>query len=141
MRLHYANLDLASALSASTSAAISERIGERSWFLGEWLLTNVAFGFRADEEEHFSRWHAVLDVCARPGFGRDELVDLKRNVIPDWARSWVDATNGADFDLVGLSSTFEQNVATLGLGRQIKESHPAGTLAYGGASFGGDMGP
>ena len=49
----------------------------------------------------------------------------------DWGR----------YSVVGFSSTFQQNVASLALARRIKERFPMVKVVFGGANFEGEMGP
>ena len=49
----------------------------------------------------------------------------------DWSRSRI----------VGFSSTFAQQIASLWLARRIKTAHPEVTIVFGGANCDGDMGP
>jgi ribosomal peptide maturation radical SAM protein 1 len=44
------------------------------------------------------------------------------------------------FDVVGFSSTFCQNIAALALARRIHERHPGAHIVFGGANCEGDMG-
>lgn len=37
------------------------------------------------------------------------------------------------YDVVGFTSTFEQNIASLALARRVKEAHPRGTVVFGGS--------
>jgi ribosomal peptide maturation radical SAM protein 1 len=46
----------------------------------------------------------------------------------------------SDYDLVGFTSTFEQNLASLALARRVKEAHPDILVAFGGANWEGEMG-
>jgi ribosomal peptide maturation radical SAM protein 1 len=44
------------------------------------------------------------------------------------------------YDVVGFSSTFSQNIASLALARRIHERHPKVHIVFGGANCEGDMG-
>ncbi|AKT40990.1 RiPP maturation radical SAM C-methyltransferase [Chondromyces crocatus] len=50
------------------------------------------------------------------------------------ARDW------RQYDIVGFSSTFSQNVGSLALARLLKERHPELCIVFGGANCEGDMG-
>lgn len=45
-----------------------------------------------------------------------------------------------EYDLVGFTSTFEQNIASLALARRIKAAHPRIAIVFGGANWEGEMG-
>lgn len=44
------------------------------------------------------------------------------------------------YDVVGFTSTFEQNLASLALARRVKDARPELTIAFGGANWEGEMG-
>jgi ribosomal peptide maturation radical SAM protein 1 len=44
------------------------------------------------------------------------------------------------YDVVGFTSTFEQNLASLALARRLKEAHPEKLIVFGGANWEGEMG-
>ena len=44
-------------------------------------------------------------------------------------------SRGADYAIVGFTSTFEQNIASLSLARRIKMLHPNIAIVFGGANW------
>ena len=52
----------------------------------------------------------------------------------------VEGIDWSAYDVVGFTSTFQQNVASLALARAIKEEHPRVTTLFGGANFDSVMG-
>ena len=44
------------------------------------------------------------------------------------------------YDIVGFTSTFDQNVASLTMAKLIKDLYPNIRIVFGGANFDGDMG-
>jgi len=46
----------------------------------------------------------------------------------------------ADYDIIGFTSTFEQNLASLALARLMKERYPEKTIVFGGGNCEGVMG-
>jgi ribosomal peptide maturation radical SAM protein 1 len=44
------------------------------------------------------------------------------------------------YDVVGFTSTFEQNIASLALARRVKEAYPDKLIVFGGANWEGEMG-
>lgn len=45
-----------------------------------------------------------------------------------------------DYQVVGFTSTFEQNIASLALAKRLKAVYPKLTIVFGGANWEGDMG-
>lgn len=124
-----------------------ERIGANNYgilmnegaLFGEWVFAEALHGRPlVDDElaafEAVNRgWHLWDDRT------RAMLREFRRigTEFVDWC---VDARPWGDYDLVGFSSTFHQNLASLALGRRIKERWPHVSLAYGGSNWQGEMG-
>ncbi|GIT64482.1 MAG: hypothetical protein Ct9H300mP23_01090 [Nitrospinota bacterium] len=51
-----------------------------------------------------------------------------------------DAGNWENFDVVGFSSPFNQNIASLTLAKMIKEKFPHLKIFFGGSNFESEMG-
>lgn len=122
-------------------------VGEYHWlsaevpytaFAGDWLFTEALYGARpaADQAyvDHVLRgiWQLTDDDIAR-------LWQLRAAVGPyldhclatvDWAR----------YTLVGFTSTFQQNIASLALAARVKALHPEAAIAFGGANWEEAMG-
>jgi ribosomal peptide maturation radical SAM protein 1 len=136
--VHYLNLELASVIGAHTyrNLALS---GERISLLGEWLFAQAAFGPR-DDDDDFLRLVDAPALCQALQLPISELRLLRSEVLP----AWIDQVSGqpgwSDYRIIGFSSTFEQNVAALGLARAIKEKHPDVQIVFGGANFEDEMG-
>ncbi len=133
----YLNLDLAAVIGHARYAAIMAARGERFTLLGEWLFGAAAFGPRAD----------VADYLAAAGAARalpvpaDELTDLREVVLPQWLERIAADPRWEQYDVVGFTSTFQQNVAAIALARLLKARHPGLITLFGGANFDGEMGP
>lgn len=107
-------------------------------FAGEWLFTEQLYGRRPDQDARYeaevlhSTWQ--LDAAA--------VRRLRR--IRAWCRPLLDhCMAGYDwdkYDVVGFTSTFEQNIASLALARRLKQAHPRLVTAFGGANWEGEMG-
>lgn len=96
-----------------------------------------------------ARVDAVLDEMRdspNPLFGRDDLVAMMTRVrgYVDRAGELIDrcyaARDWSRYDVVGFSSTFCQNVASLCLARKIRDNHPGVHIVFGGANCEGEMG-
>ena len=62
-------------------------------------------------------------------------------MLPRFVEDCAEAIDWGAYRVVGFTSTFQQNVASLALARQIRQRHPDVTLLFGGANFEDDMGP
>lgn len=138
--VHYASLTFAHLLGTTRHDALLEAAGARNRLLGEWLFTRAAFGKDAvSAEEYLSAQTGALDglVNETP----ESIRELHEVLIPDFIESLADSTDWGQYEMVGFSSTFEQNVASIALSRAIKERYPQITILFGGANVDADMGP
>ncbi|WFE62943.1 RiPP maturation radical SAM C-methyltransferase [Micromonospora sp. WMMD714] len=138
---HYLNLDFAAALGARTYDGLAGLPSERLHLIGEWLFSYAAFGEVLPESAYYQDFPEVekqwAELTGRP---LDELTALRREVIPGWLRECVRRIDWAGYDVVGFTSTFLQNTASLGLGRMLRAEHPDLVQVYGGANFDSVMG-
>jgi ribosomal peptide maturation radical SAM protein 1 len=138
--VHYLNLDLAAALGPGRYTAISDLDSERVHMLGEWLFTAAAFGQAADPRGYLRAYPGAAPAARLFGADMEQLRVLREETLPAWIGEHAARTAWADYDLVGLTSTFEQNVAALALAAAIKRVHPGVPVVFGGANFDGEMG-
>ncbi len=60
--------------------------------------------------------------------------------MPAFLDECMDAFDMARYDVVGFTTTFEQNLASLSLARMVKERYPEKVVVFGGANCDGVMG-
>jgi ribosomal peptide maturation radical SAM protein 1 len=135
--VHYLNMELAALLGPDPYRGVMSLHAERSHLVGEWLFSATAFDERGDEEAYFA------DIGDEPTLQltRADLVALRNEVLPKWiARVAADA-RWSQYAVVGFTTTFEQNVASLALARRLKEHYPHIITVFGGANFDDTMGP
>lgn len=107
-------------------------------FAGDWSFTEALYGSRprADAEyaEYVLRreWRLEESDVAR-------LMRVRRYCEP-YLDHCMASVPWDDYDVVGFTSTFEQNLASLALARRVKEAHPGVAIAFGGANWEGEMG-
>jgi ribosomal peptide maturation radical SAM protein 1 len=107
-------------------------------FAGDWCFTGRLFGEDPQSVNGYVQnvlrgtWHLneaqvarILRVRSLTGYFLDHCMAA----IP-WQ----------EYTLVGFTSTFEQNIASLALARRIKVTHPEITTVFGGANWEADMG-
>ena len=139
--VHYLNLDFAAAIGAQTYNGLSGIPSERLHLIGEWLFSYAAFGEVLPESAYYQEFPEVEKQWAKlTGGSIDGLTELRRSTIPEWLRRCIRRIDWAAYDVVGFTSTFLQNTASLAMGRLLREQHPDLVQVYGGANFDGDMG-
>ena len=91
--------------------------------VGEWTFSEAAFGPIPDNEERFLKF-----VCGRSSMARraSPIEELRqaRALVSEFLDGVVEKVLSLNPQIVGCSSTFEQNCASLALLRRIKERDP-----------------
>jgi ribosomal peptide maturation radical SAM protein 1 len=110
--------------------------------VGDWLFTVEAFGSQApdDASEEMLESPAAGELLRGLGWSRAQLLELRRTQVPRYF-DWLDRVVAwDDYDVVGFTSTFQQNTASLALARRIAQRSSSTTVVFGGANLDGDMG-
>jgi ribosomal peptide maturation radical SAM protein 1 len=116
--------------------------------LGELLFTPALWGSDAPPFESFV---AELDRWQKAGIIRKRFPDLEETVdrlrplyddSPNVVRAWADLILADQPTIVGFTTTFQQNVASLALAKELRRRVPAEdlTILFGGANCEADMG-
>ncbi len=108
-------------------------------FLGDWIFSAALAGSDPDEVENY--YDEVLRPVGRPVPESlwDGLRQARRQVEPFLADCQRRVASCRP-RIVGLTSTFQQHVASLALARRLKASHPELFLVLGGTNCEGPMG-
>lgn len=107
-------------------------------FAGDWLFTESLYGPDSRRDALYvaevlrGQWR--LDAHAI-----DCIVGARAAIEPFLAEA-IDALAWPDDGLVGFTSTFEQNIASLALAQRLKQRHPGLSIAFGGANWEAAMG-
>ena len=123
--------------------AFAELIGEEDYLYlsdqappellaGEWVFASCLLGddpARAEAYERLAGPTAEL-----------ELIRGARSRADGFLRRCVESVDWGAYDVVGFTTTFAQNVASLALARRVKELSPESVVVFGGANCEGEMG-
>ena len=134
--IHYLGFDLARFIGLEDYLWVHGELPYTA-FAGDWLFTEALYGPRPAADEAYvesvlrGEWkrsqgdvQRLLQIRARIAAYLDHCMRLA------WDR----------YDVVGFTSTFEQNIASLALARRIAEAHPDVLIAFGGANWEAAMG-
>ncbi len=144
--LHYLNLLFARRIGVTAYERISNFSPDV--LLGDWLFAASLFG---DQVPPPARYFAeVLHRCAFLPFEHEraegysperdgEILEIRAQVAA-YLDECLASVPWEDYALVGFTSTFQQNVATLALARRLKERYPHLVVVLGGANCEGEMG-
>lgn len=142
----YLNLSFAERIGLDTYAWISEHTTFNG-LLGEFIFSYLLFERSEKDLERYVD-EVLGETACKPLFGRlspdQHMLDMLRRCIreaADWSvRDALPALLARDPWMVGLTSTFQQNCASLLLIRAIKRAQPAILTAMGGANCEAEMG-
>lgn len=139
---HY-NLDLAAMVGEERYRVMAAHRGRQ---FGDWLFSAIAFQDQAvdpDGSKLLSQFPADISAWLHDlGEGCDIkwLLRLREVVLPAYIDAIVAGFPGNRFDVVGFTSTFQQNVASFALARRLRAKFPHLFVLFGGANFDGEMG-
>jgi ribosomal peptide maturation radical SAM protein 1 len=107
-------------------------------FAGDWTFTHLLYGKRPAAEQRY------LDEILRQTWYCSEA-DIQRvlevrSLASYFLEHCLAAVPWHEYAVVGFTSTFEQNIASLALARQIKHLAPHISIVFGGANWEGEMG-
>jgi ribosomal peptide maturation radical SAM protein 1 len=137
----YFNLELCKLLGVRRYNAISDIPSERRYLFGEWLFTLAAFGAADSQEEYLQRFPGLLKICKHIQISQDNIRELRNQTFPAWLDEIAQRPVWQDYDVIGFTSTFSQNVAALALAKRIKHRYPQAQVVFGGANYDDEMGP
>ena len=136
---YHFNLDLASELSPQLYERFCEHRGQMT---GEWLFAPSAFGSDApfNDLAFFQRFPDEVDWANEIGIDSTFLSNLRHMLLPGFIDGCVTKIDWGQYRLIGFSSTFQQNVASLALARRLKSRYPHIAIVFGGANMDSEMG-
>lgn len=107
-------------------------------FAGEWTFTSELYGENRRNDSRYIR-HVLKDTWY---LTEEEIARIinARNLVPHFLNYCLATIKWQDYAMVGFTSTFEQNIASLALARRIKATHPRLTTVFGGGNWEEKMG-
>ncbi len=130
------NLDFAATVGPDLYELLS---GTPTPMLGEWTFTKAAFPeFETPPAYLAQARDFVRQIEQASGVTEAGLLTLREDLAPDFVRAA--AKPLAAYKVVGITSTFQQNVPSLALAMEIKRRNPDTTIVFGGANVEGSVG-
>jgi ribosomal peptide maturation radical SAM protein 1 len=132
------NLDLA----AQIPDAYEGLCSHRGRLTGEWLFSIAAFGSEVQERDgpYFEAFPEEIRWAEKGNKNAEYLSWLRHTLLPKFIDECLAKVNWAEYDVIGFTSTFQQNAASLALARRIKDRFPNVKIVFGGANMEGEMG-
>lgn len=137
--VRYANLDFVDWMVARTDFELAEYqyFSESSYFqgAGDWVFSSALY----DQEWEFDSFSRLLaDAGSQPA--EIALTARLHRLVPDFVRELVTELDAARPDIVGFTTTFQQNAASLAAARLLKQRRPSVLTVFGGANCDGAQG-
>ena len=107
-------------------------------FAGDWTFAAALHGDEPRRDRGYLE--EVLQGSWNLGRGTIERVLQVRSLAGHFLDHCMASVDWRRYALVGFTSTFEQNLASLALARRVKAAHPDVRIVFGGANWEGDMG-
>jgi len=134
---HYLNLRFARKI----GVPLYELLCEKRGLFGEWLFSHLLFRDNPKHADYPRTFKPVFEELAREsGHPISYFEELAVRGAPQFLAWAMTAIDWGQYKVVGFTSTFDQNVASLSLAKLIKDLYPNVWIVFGGANFDGDMG-
>ena len=118
-----------------------EVLCEKRGMIGEWLFSSILFRDNPKHAQYPDVFKPVFESTAQEaGCSTGYLEEIAHTLAPQFLTELLTSHDWGQFKVVGFTSTFDQNVASLTLAKLIKELYPAVRIVFGGANFDGEMG-
>src|SRR5579859_4472752 len=118
---------------ACTPELVNDKLSS-AMFAGDWLFAQHLFPDR-DRSAYIETLQEQL-----PEKGDFDQIMAMRSHIGPFLEACFDEFDIAGHDLIGFSTTFEQNLASLALSWMIKQRYPHKPIVFGGGNCEGMMG-
>ena len=118
-----------------------ELICEKRALFGEWLFSSLLFRDNPKRADYPRLFKPVFEQLAeQSGHPVSYFEDMANRIAPQFL-TWALATiDWGQYKIVGFTSTFDQNVASLTMAKLIKDLYPDVKIVFGGANYDGEMG-
>ncbi len=136
---YHLNLDLAARLDRGVYDALCRTHHDQ---LCEWLFSVAAFEGESSsaDADYLAECPGVIEFARRFGWDTSLLTRLRHEIVPRFVDDCIASTDWGQYRVVGFTSTFQQQVASLALARRIKERWPEVVIVFGGANLEGEAG-
>jgi ribosomal peptide maturation radical SAM protein 1 len=121
--------------------SLHEMICEKRALFGEWLFSYLLFRDNPKRTEYPRVFKPVLEqIASQSGRPIEYFEELSTRIAPKFLTWALTSIDWGQYKLVGFTSTFDQNVASLTMAKLIKDLYPHVTIVFGGANFDDEMG-
>lgn len=107
-------------------------------FAGDWTFVEALYGPNPRADARYIR-EVLQDTWLLDATAIDRLLRV-RSLVRPFLEYCLATVPWRRYALVGFTSTFEQNIASLALARRVKGAHPAVGIVFGGGNWEDEMG-
>lgn len=137
VKSYYLNLLFAHKIGTSLYEILCEKRG----MIGEWLFSSILFRDNPKHSQYPEVFKPVFEATAKEaGCSISHLEEIAHQTAPQFLTWALTKYDWNQYKVVGFTSTFDQNVASLTMAKLIKELYPQVQIVFGGANFDGEMG-
>ncbi len=134
---HYLNVRFAHQI----GVPLYESICEKRALFGEWLFSYLLFRDNPKRTDYPRMFKPVFEQLSREsGQPTSYFEEMASRIAPQFLTWAMTAIDWGRYRIVGFTSTFDQNVASLTMAKLIKDLYPQVKIVFGGANYDGDMG-
>ena len=134
---HYLNLPFA----RQVGFPLYDLLCEKQLLIGEWLFSRLLFRDNPQHALYLRTFKPLVEeVAGAAGCPSFFLEEIEQRIAPQfltWAQTAID---WGRYAIIGFTSMFHQNVASLTLAKLIKDLYPHVKIVFGGAHYDGEMG-
>lgn len=135
--VHYFTFSLAEFIGCEEYCWISSDLAYTA-FAGDWTFTPSLYGEQVESDTSYIQ-HVLQDTWRLDASSIKRLLDI-RSMIPYFLDHCFETVDWTAYSIIGFTSTFEQNIASLALAKRIKEKFPHLFIVFGGANWEAEMG-
>ena len=118
-----------------------EMICEKRALFGEWIFSYLLFRDNPKRAEYPRLFKPVFEQVAKAsGQSVPFFEDMATRTAPQFLTESLTSIDWGQYKIVGFTSTFAQNVASLTMAKLIKDLYPEVMIVFGGANYDGEMG-
>ena len=114
---------------------------ESQLLIGEWLFSHLLFRDHPKHHDYPRAFKPLIeDICRKAGCTGSYLEELEQRVAPQFLAHALTSIDWSRYRIIGFTSMFHQNVASVTLAKMIKDLYPDVKIVFGGAHYDGEMG-
>ena len=118
-----------------------EVLCEKRGLMGEWLFSSILFRDNPKHAQYPQVFKPVFEDTARQASCPIRyLEEIGEKLAPQFLTWALTNYDWGRYAVIGFTSTFDQNVASLTMAKLIKDLYPDVCIVFGGANFDGEMG-